>query len=695
MLNEAYEIHKSLESAQVSPEAQHPNITVTLGKGIYIRVCLREDGHIERIQSLSDTERVGFWTHTVGNGLWFPIVPLDLTLFDVPEDDSDRKIALDSKGSLEKRVQALQAIIARYPPASFGDAPRKKAELRVQHGRQLLGLLPSLDEIIQRFEKSISGGFFLGDLCSCVVTCLKEGTGDREIWSALVFGTKARFVLDLEESIYNDRTRKQLTQALLHADANASSDLATEIACAFSGKTEALQTGPFPKVPLSTLGKEYPLFSRFHASECNTRYGVTGSDSVPVGRETALQMKDAVTWLLNEERRGKTWRAVASGRMDGKREKRDLLLVYVEGRPNIDVALANYIASGDDDPMEEGAAVSEAELVAELLVSRFTTDTKAVCEALEAIAKEAPHSRLQIALLRKASDGAAFVALSETPSVLNLLDGARWWAEKGRNLPALRIPLIPSVKGAKLQYATPFVPSPGEVVPLFTRQWRRDGTEYTPIGGVMLGEVLPLLLYPERRDNIAPVLLSLLLPRTSVLLIGIGGATYRRDDTWNAFGNPVRRFALRTLGFLGICLSACGREKGTYMNDAPYQVGQMLALADRLHRDYHIVVRSGPMPPSLIGNAHFSMALENPVKALSVLALRMPVYIGWAKTTQVGESASESTRIAVFEARKVLREYETLAAAVHGKLPELMKDIDKAEMLLGYLAGVGKEEETK
>ena len=182
-------------------------------------------------------------------------------------------------------------------------------------------------------------------------------------------------------------------------------------------------------------------------------------------------MKDAMTWLLDSDRHGKTWRAVASGRMDGKREKRDLLLAYVEGKPNIEVLLANYIAGGDDEPMEEDAVVSEEEL----LVSRFKADTGIVCDALRAIVQEAPQSRLQIALLRKASDGAAFVALSETPTVANLLDGARWWSEQGGNLPRLKLPLIPKVKGAKLQYASPEVPSPGQAVALCRRPRHRKG----------------------------------------------------------------------------------------------------------------------------------------------------------------------------------------------------------------------------
>ncbi|WP_395089984.1 hypothetical protein [Armatimonas sp.] len=691
MLNEAYNIYKSLQNASIIPESQHPSITSTLGKSIYVRVVLKEDSHILRINSLSDSDRLGLWTHSVGNGLYFPIVPMDISLFHVMEDNEFRRVATDTKSKPEQKMAALLVIAETCIPTTFDEKNLKKIEARLQQGRELIGKVNQIDQIVERFDKSISSSFFLDDLRAKVITAIKENSGDQATWTNIILGSKIRFALDLEQTIYKDQIRQQLIQALLISESEGTLTSITERTCGVSGKVGSLQTGPFPKVPLLTLGKEYPLFSRFKASECNARYGMLGSESVPIGRETALQMKDAMTWLLDSDRHGKTWRAVASGRMDGKLEKRDLLLAYVEGKPNIEVLLANYIAGGDDEAMEADASVPEEEL----LVSRFKADTGIVCDALRAVVQEAPQSRLQITLLRKASDGAAFVALSETPTVENLLKGAQWWSEQGRNLPRLKLPLIPKVKGAKLQYASPEVPSPGQAVALFTREWRRGGTEYTPIGGVMLGEILPLLFYAERRKPVAKTLLSLLLPRSIVLLEGIAGAVHRRDDAWNQFNNPSRLFALRTLGCLGICLSALNREKGTYMNESPYQVGQMLALADRLHRDYHIVVRSGPMPPSLIGNAHFGMALENPTKALSVLASRIPVYIGWAKTAQVADAAPDNTRIAVFEARKVLREYETLAAAVHGNLPEKMKDTDKAEMLLGYLAGVEKDEETK
>lgn len=691
MLNEAYDIYKSLQNAGIVPESQHPSITSTLGKSIYIRIVLAEDGHIPQVLSQDESDRAGYWTHSVGNGLYFPIVPMEIALFQVPEEDESRKVLTGAKSKPEQKVAALRAIVETCVPTTFDSKSLKKIEPRIQQGKDLMGKVPEIDQVAERFEKSIFQSYFLDDLRACITKAIGEGSGDRETWTSLVLGSKVRFALDLEQTIYNNKTRQRLVEALLLYKSKDAGDNDVMSVCGLSGQKGSLQTGPFPRVPLSTLGKEYPLFSRFKASECNTRYGVTGSESIPVGREAALQMKDAMTWLLGNDHHGKTWRAVASGRMDGKREKRDLLLIYVEGKPNIDVSLANYLAGGDDEPMEEDAAISEAEI----LVSRFTADTGAVCDALRAIVHEAPHSRLQIALLRKASDGAAFVALSETPTVQNLLDGAQWWSAQGRNLPRLKLPIIPKVKGAKLQFASPEVPSPGQVVALFTREWRRGGTEYTPIGGIMLGEILPLLFYPDRREEVAKTLLSLLLPRVMVLLSGITGAVHRRDDTWNQLANPSRLFALRTLGFFGICLSALGREKEKYMNESSYQVGQMLALADRLHRDYHIVVRSGPMPPNLIGNAHFSMALENPTKALSVLASRIPVYIGWAKTVQVADSAPDHIRIAIYEARKVLREYETLAVSAHGNLPEQMNDKDKAEMLLGYLAGVGKEEETK
>ena len=125
------------------------------------------------------------------------------------------------------------------------------------------------------------------------------------------------------------------------------------------------------------------------------------------------------------------------------------------------------------------------------------------------------------------------------------------------------------------------------------------------------------------------------------------------------------------------------------MTSPAFDIGQLLKLADILHKDYCVVVRNGSLPPSLIGNAAMSCALDNPQSALADLAARMRIYIGWAKTATTPNDDREKCRIGVHEARKTLRRFEDVAARLNeSELPQRCDNAMKAEMLLGYLAKV-------
>ncbi len=133
------------------------------------------------------------------------------------------------------------------------------------------------------------------------------------------------------------------------------------------------------------------------------------------------------------------------------------------------------------------------------------------------------------------------------------------------------------------------------------------------------------------------------------------------------------------------------------MNEAPFQIGQVLALADTLHKDYCIVVRKGQMPNTLIGTSLMRRALDNPAGALADLGERMMEYLRWAKIAQVSQEwpNEDQRKIAVNEARKKLRQYQPLAKRLgNTDLPTEATDTMKAQLLLGFLASPPVEEQT-
>lgn len=151
------------------------------------------------------------------------------------------------------------------------------------------------------------------------------------------------------------------------------------------------------------------------------------------------------------------------------------------------------------------------------------------------------------------------------------------------------------------------------------------------------------------------------------------------------------------------------------MTGTAFMLGQLLAAADAVHAGYCADVRGGSLPPSLLGNQVLIMAQASPAKALAVLGSRWKPYAGWAKKKSDYEIPREflnedgswkkradfandqkrqelersfSIAIAIIQSRRV----EKIAHELNEKLSVKCDDVFRAELLLGYMAGIpGKQ----
>jgi hypothetical protein len=119
---------------------------------------------------------------------------------------------------------------------------------------------------------------------------------------------------------------------------------------------------------------------------------------------------------------------------------------------------------------------------------------------------------------------------------------------------------------------------------------------------------------------------------------------------------------------LGLILFKLEHRKDKYMKAMPYWLGRLMAVADRLHRNYCDKERDRQYPPQLVGNAAMATCLENPQAGLARLAERLPLYQRVAGTELGAEVA------------------EIVHHIDPDQLPNRATDEDKAQMLLGYLA---------
>jgi hypothetical protein len=436
---------------------------------------------------------------------------------------------------------------------------------------------------------------------------------------------------------------------------------------------------------------------------------MTDARVFPLAQIRATHLKEALEEITADGRREKNWQHVASGRFDTQRghkiEKPDLLIVYVEEKPMLDAKTAGYFG--------QGQSVTEA---------KFEVDAAAVCEALRGIAHEKPRSKLNLFLIREASKGQAQVVLAESPTVKHVLEAAeRWQGAVSENVPQVTMYLPQITRNEQTLSAVedgrPLAPYLDQVVRLLSHQWVRDGS--SPKGnsgrpqkashevvGPGLGEVLALMLRMEGMWESTPRrMLDLLIRRVGPLLIGVFGAQHAygprqaqgKHEPFFDYPRGTRETALGAVAVLGILLDAFESRKENYMKEAPYQIGQVLSLADTLHKDYCIVVRRGQLPNSLIGTSLMRRALDSPASALADLSERMMEYIRWAKIAQVSQDwpKEDQRRIAVNEARKKLRQYQPLAGRLGiSDLPTECNDVMKAQLLLGFLASPPTEEQT-
>lgn len=119
------------------------------------------------------------------------------------------------------------------------------------------------------------------------------------------------------------------------------------------------------------------------------------------------------------------------------------------------------------------------------------------------------------------------------------------------------------------------------------------------------------------------------------------------------------------------------------MKNAAFNVGRMLALADKLHEQYCRHVRKNEVPPQLIGNALMHTALDNPTKGLARLSERLPIYQAWATKVQGDD---------VGLAKWVLGQMGQVSAGLENtSIPTQADDAVKTQILLGYLAHVKNE----
>ena len=431
------------------------------------------------------------------------------------------------------------------------------------------------------------------------------------------------------------------------------------------------------------------LFAKNSDIPAAGRYGRYAADAIPIGFDLMQRVAGALDEITAEHRQGRTWRSIPSE----KPEQSDLLLAFVDNA--LDAPVADAVAADGDDVTDDGEPIDGQ--------AAFLTRTRRVIEAVKAkVGDDFRKTPVTLCVLRKVDTGNAKAILHRAFTIGELYDAAVAWAGAQRNLPDwLEMPVATKAKTVARRGAPAIAPLQ---LPRLTRAvFIRAGEERAkrePVG-VTAQDALTLFLNESGAKHLARVALSLKLERQDTLISGAAHALRKDDAAGGKLDHAVRydrAAALRALGFIGVLLAKLGRVKEDYMSEVAFKLGQLLAVADAVHVGYCADMRGGDVPPTLLGNAVLATAQSDPTKALAVLSRRWKPYAAWAKRPVVhteadrlrasSDTKEQNRGWAMVTAVSQARRADELCRELHGRLPQHVDDAFRAELLLGYVAGL-------
>ena len=682
MLNELIGLERGLSAAGIPIEARHPDIK-DVGKGELLRVRLDPAAAVAEIDLLGKDRSAPLWTLRDGQHNSFPFVQVKKPLLAIPDSrDPDwyfehRDRWKRAKSAERRRILAVlaqshprdEALSKQWLP---GGLQRRLHERLQQLDALRHGEAAAVPAVIERFLTAVEGP---QTLVSGIVQALMEEVSEgSEAWldighRTLVEACSLYFDVARNEFSRDVADRKQIGP-VSRALADAADDTKAG-RCALTGGTVELLAGKFPQPTLPQLGQTY-LFSKNKDIPAAGRYGRFGTDAFPLGRDEASRMAAALTSVTAPELHGKTWQEVPGER----RRQIDLLIAFVQGIP--DASLADALAQ------DRGETEGTDDAVSGNTPAAFKRRTERIFEAVRArVGEDFQKTPVQLCLLRKVDPANRKAIYHRLLTVRELKDSAEAWHQGELNTPDSVMLWTPGAPGEKAVLRRPPHVAPLQLPILTRRQYTHGGRKATDLVGLSWSQAFALFLREGQHRLNTNTTLRHILRGYGELLSGSAHALRLGLDHAKEFD---RIAALRAVSVMGVLLARLDRRKEEYVNDAAFKLGQLLAVADVIHIGYCADVRNGQVPPTLLGNAVLPMAQSDPTRALSLLSRRWKPYAAWAKGTQAARSKDLAVRSAVSQARRI----RDLGRDLHNSLPTRTNDAFRAELLLGYIAGLPK-----
>lgn len=689
MLNELRELSLSLEKAGIEVEDLHPNFKAC-PKYVTYWVYLDEFGNVSNVAPvpLEQVQKVRKWEKA--NGVSFPAFNMP-PIFMAASETSQQQVKLLKK-SIEKGhsvsadeinsvVDACEDLWAEVVTGKKGGNKQPTIEkLTDCLTKPLADITDFLDagpdnckaitQLISRI-KILTATTFKEQLASALLNKFHEEPSANLIDVLFFCGEKEpekkktpknfQIILELadwdrfEFPANHQEVQRWMNRQFLGANGKASRSDLDAFGCNATGRD-----GKFPPVGFKNALGNVILRAMNQESPCQTRYGMIDFHSFPAGDEVRKGMKGALEWLGSEERKGKTWSDLSR-----RLERPMLLFAYPSEIPEDLPALAGMMGDADEDPAEDNS-------------ERFSALAEKVTLALRGAIKETAACEIRVFVLAKMDKARTKIMASGRYSAEHVIRSAQDWQNGCRELPSIEVRGFGKSKGDKPVWNKPLGPFPAEVVWCLNTVWVRQGTHAEGAHGFTINDVLCLLLGSGYElQQVTTRGLGALLRNSTSLLLALGQAHVQGKV--HAVDRKYAQQPLLLPSILGLLLHKLGHSKGENMTSPAFLVGRLFNIADSLHLEYCKHVRNNSIPPQLVGNALMATAQEEPTKALSVLWGRIKPYHAWAQTLKEGDH--------VGLVRYFLKNLGEVSAQLKdAELPKRCTDVDKAQMVLGYLA---------
>lgn len=722
MLNDLLLIARSLANAGIDIGVAHADIKDAAKKPTML-VEIEDNGAVASVRPVPGT--ITLWTHRNAQHNSFPFITLKEPL-----------LSADPLQTRPADREELLQFLGELSPTNANLSPQGKFRIALEERLEILkSVTPSdgLRKVIASIEWFLK---IKNESIRDIVQLTKEGlkanaTDDwKEVALAILIGKNDKVnpsrsgallfqASGMTYNIYDSKVKIAVINALSEHDRASQSDTHPGSNCALSGQKGQLLTGNFPQPTLPIVGQTY-IYAKNKDIPATSRYARFSVDSMHIGREVANRLAAALKCIVREDWQNTTWRGLPGE----KPNQQDLLLAYVDTDRFIEVNQSGELAGllADDDLSEESCTKGSDKADS---IAAFEKRTSRLLNAFAGKSSgNIGSTPVAITVLRKLDQVNRKIVHAATPSVQDIENASRSWIEGERNVPHW----IGKTKRRQKLHVAPL-----GLIALSREQFIRAGTEKQEVTGITASEALSVFLYTGAsqtgtgRQSVG-ILLKLVLRRRAAQLSRVSHVCRRgclEERKKQKLTDVDWIDALRTVTVLGLLLKKLNRTKEVYMASPAFRLGQLLAAADAVHAGYCADIRGGDMPPSLLGNQVFVAAQISPETALAMLCRRWKPYAGWAaKRSKDERGIRESIRIALRNVRELktiaaklkdslpqhpdergiwerilivialrnARELKTIAAELKDSLPQHPNDVFRAELLLGYMAGLPRKD---